>query len=87
MDELCRDKVFAYNWIGENLYFVVFREEGNFLRTVRTDGVPGETIQLPEVYGNAYDVIARLPSFRSPPTDKNSPSPKNRKHGVLPLLR
>lgn len=60
MDELCRDKVFAYNWIGENLYFVVFREEGNFLRTVRTDGVPGETIQLPEVYGNAYDVIAVL---------------------------
>lgn len=58
MREMCRDKVFAYHWAGENLYFVVFGEEGNTLRTVKSDGVPGEAMGLPEVYDNAYDVIA-----------------------------
>lgn len=57
---MCRDKVFAYHWTGENLYFVVFGEEGNTLRTVKSDGVPGEAMGLPEVYDNAYDVIAVL---------------------------
>lgn len=60
MREMCRDKVFAYHWTGENLYFVVFGEEGNTLRTVKSDGVPGEAMGLPEVYDNAYDVIAVL---------------------------
>lgn len=60
MNRICRDKVYAYNWVRETLHFVVFREEGNILKTVRTDGEPGETVQLPKVYDNAYDVIAVL---------------------------
>ncbi len=60
MSEICREKVFAYNWAGETLYFAVFREEENILRTVRADGSAGETVRLPKVYDNAYDIITVL---------------------------
>lgn len=60
MSEIRKEKVFAYNWVGEALYFVIFREEGNVLSAVRTDGKPEEEVRLPRVYDNVYDMIAVL---------------------------
>lgn len=60
MSEIRKEKVFAYNWVGEALYFVIFREEGNVLSAVRTDGRLEEEVRLPRVYDNVYDMIAVL---------------------------
>jgi len=65
MDGICSEKVFAYNWARKTLYFTVFGEKENFLRTVKMDGGQDEVIQLPEVYDNAYDIIAVLENERT----------------------